>query len=109
MTNTRLEKIESTWNEFLKEPFPEDGASVNIAGDQELGYIDSTAAGCISTFIQASGRLDKQRYDCLKTCLKDLSIGIKNLDAGPVKLRVEQLHLLSKLVLEYVDASGGAG
>ncbi|CAN5151664.1 hypothetical protein BH10CYA1_BH10CYA1_30540 [soil metagenome] len=107
MTNTTLQKIETIWNEFSRKPFPE-GASFKVADERDLRDIDTFAAGCISAFIHAAGQLDQQRYDCLKTCLQDLSIGIKDLDAGPLKTYAEQLHLLSKLVLEYLDKKSGA-
>lgn len=107
MTNTSLQKIESIWNEFRTTPFPESVGSSTLLDELDFEQIDTFAAGCICTFIHSAGRLDQPRYDCLKTCLKDLTLVIKDLDDGHLKTRAEQLQFLSKLVLEYLDRKAG--
>ncbi len=102
MTNTRLQKIESIWNELRSKPFPESGYEA-FADERDFVELDTFASGCISTFISSAGKLDQKRYDVLKSCSEDLSIGIKGLEPGPFKSYAEQLHLLSNLVLEYLD------
>jgi hypothetical protein len=103
---TSIQKIESDWNEFRRKPFPESDTVLTEAEDSafaDFTLIDTFAAGCICTFIHSSGRLDKQHYDSLKTCVQDLSVVIKDLKSGPFKARAEELQNLSKSVLDYVD------
>lgn len=107
MTNTRFQEIESTWNEFSRTPFPEEGKSFTSSNESDFTELDTYAAGCIAAFIHYSGRLDEQRRDCLKTCLDDLTITINELAAGPLKTYAERLHYLSKSVLEYIDQKVG--
>lgn len=102
MTNTRLQKIESIWNELRSKPFPEGGYD-SFTDERDFVELDTFAAGCISTFISSAGKLDQQRYDILKSCSEELSTGIRKLDAGPLKTYAEQLELVSQLVLDYLD------
>jgi len=60
--------------------------------------VDSHAAGCISTFIGSSGRLDPERLFILKGCRDDLARVLPVLD-GESKAYVERLHRLTVLVL----------
>lgn len=103
MANISFQTIESLWNELSKTPLPENWESFAAADYNDLAIIDTFAAGCISTFIGTRGRLDRQHYECLKTCIESLSIGIETLDAGPLKTYAEQLHFLSKSVLDYAE------
>lgn len=103
MANITIQTIESLWKEFGRTPFPEEGKSFTSSNERDFTEIDTYAAGCIATFVHLKGRLDEERYDCLKTCSSDLSIAINELDAGTLKNYAEQLQFLSKSVLEYLD------
>jgi hypothetical protein len=63
-----LHAIGRLWAEHLREPFPETPAETK--GD--LVYLDSTIAGCVSTYLGRGGESGPGHKDILLNCLGDL-------------------------------------
>ena len=66
--------IQQLWKGHMNRPFPRPLAGEEIDGC-DLGLLDSTAAGCISTFLGGGGAqsLDTRRLRVLDECAQSLS------------------------------------
>ncbi len=66
--------IHQLWKEHTSGPFPRSLAGEAIDGS-DLVLLDSSAAGCISTFLGGSGAqsLDTKRLEVLGECAQSLS------------------------------------
>ena len=91
-----LQEIEKLWNEFGKISFPEDIEDI----DERMNLIslDSFAAGCIDTFIDNKGSLDKKRQNILESCRNDLQIVISDLK-DETKVYFEKLLVLADKII----------
>jgi hypothetical protein len=59
------------WTEHASKPFPRALAGEEFDG-KDLALLDSTTAGCISTFL-GTGSLDADRLAMLDACVQSLS------------------------------------
>lgn len=91
-----FEDIKIKWDQFLQVPFPNEA---HEQGDLDLSLIDTFAAGCISSYIGNSGRLDRQNHYILGRCVTDLEKVIHLLD-GSTRSYFDLLLIVSKMVLE---------
>ena len=71
---SEIASIQQLWKEHMSTPFPSDLAGEEFAG-HDLVLLDSTAAGCISTFLERRGEqsLDTQRLVVLCNCAESLT------------------------------------
>jgi hypothetical protein len=78
--------------------FPEDIAGEEIEGE-DLVSLDSFTAGCISAFIECSGRLNQERIACLTGCHDSLNKVMPHLE-GNAKQYYSRLHRMAELILQ---------
>ncbi|MGW3353737.1 hypothetical protein ACWDA3_61630 [Nonomuraea rubra] len=67
--------VDHLWGAHLRDPFPDTPAE--IKGD--LVYLDSTIAGCISTYLSNDGEAGPGHRDILRTALTDLDRYLRQL------------------------------
>lgn len=60
------------WKEQMVSPIPEGMAGEEIGEGVTLGYLDSTVADCIQTFVSGSAPLDQERLRVLTAAWSDL-------------------------------------
>jgi hypothetical protein len=92
-----MQEFDDSWKAFYGRKFPTGCAGKEIHGI-ELAMLDSTAAGCIDTFVSNRGKLDNQRLDILRVCETELGIVVHNL-TGDARDYFRHLHLLTKEIL----------
>jgi len=92
-----------SWARFLRLPFPDGIAGVEIDG-VELAELDGAAAGCVSTF-HADGELDARREDILRQCQAELRQALPSLQ-GPAQAYFSELLLLVDAVLAALGPAG---
>ncbi len=95
-----LTVIRRLWKAHAAAPFPEEFPAEGM-GLMDFMHVDSTAAGCISTFLHQQGRLDLWGTAILGVCYGDLCAWLHSLD-GEAKEYFERLQKLARLVLEAV-------
>ena len=95
-----FQEIENSWKEFCGKPFPDVGDGE--VEDVDLIYLDSTAAGCIDTFVRNRGKIDADRIGLLKKAEQDLIELGRHLDGAPA-VHFGQLHRLTRAVLEHTE------
>jgi hypothetical protein len=105
-----LHEISRLWAEHLCEPFPETPAET--MGD--LVYLDSTIAGCVSTYLSNDGETRPEHRDVLLTCLAELRGHLPQLGYPSTYYTAfryfRRLHKLSELVINDVsDRATAAG
>ena len=66
-----MKQLVSSWEEFMRKPFPSNLAGENING-VDLVEVDSYTAGCITTYIETKGTLDQEHKKILKKCLEEI-------------------------------------
>ena len=91
------EGVENSWVAFRKRTFPRDLAGADINGIDPIS-LDSAAAGCISTFVDSRGRLDREKINVLRVCSADLDIVVNN-TSGETRDDFEHLRTLVGEVL----------
>jgi hypothetical protein len=96
-----MNDIEISWRDFLEKPFPEVSAGVEIEG-VDLAGLDTYTAGCVETFIERKGQLDRKRIHILQNCSRELDLAVSQLD-GEAKIYFEHLRNLAKQVLVAVS------
>ncbi len=101
---TMTTEIETLWQAHLKSRYPA-GCSPGPLGSIDLNLLDSTTAGCISTFLHRRRTLDVRRTAILGLCYYDLSIALPVL-TGDARTYFERLGLLAQMVLKSVAGSG---
>jgi hypothetical protein len=71
---SELALIQQLWAEHVKRPFPSAMAGEDFEGE-DLVLIDSSAAGCVSAFLDSGGAhsLDVKRLRVLDDCAHTLS------------------------------------
>ena len=94
-------KIRTLWHEFERTPFPYPFDTTELAA--ELALLDSTAAGCISSFIGSGGRLDSKRTAILSRCAKELQQFPDSL-SDIQKGYFTQLYTIVEAILSYLNA-----
>jgi hypothetical protein len=68
-----MDEIQRLWAEHTRTPFPADCRGEQIEGI-ELVLLDADIAGCVSTFLGSSGRLDDQRIENLVQCKRHIDL-----------------------------------
>jgi hypothetical protein len=93
--------IQKLWKEHMSRPFPRSLAGKKIDG-WELVLLDSSAAGCISTFFGSGGEqsLDTQRLQVLDNCAQSLSRICPQLPAEH-RVYFDTLRQISERVVAY--------
>ncbi len=91
--------VESLWREHEAAPFPLASRGREVAG-QDLVLLDSSTAGCVSTFL-ARGELDTKRLAVLGLCYHGLGQVVVELE-GEERVYFDRLERLAGLVLEGV-------
>ena len=92
--------IQQLWKEHLSRPFPPGLAGEEFDGGC-LGLLDSSAAGCIDTFLSDSARsLDSQRLEVLSDCAQSLSRIVPQLPDGG-RVYFDTLREISERVVRF--------
>ncbi len=94
--------LETLWDEHLHAEFPAGQRGQEIAGT-DLVLLDSSAAGCIQTFIARNGQLDTWRTAVLGKCYRELATVIAEL-SGCARAYFARLERLAGLVLDAIIA-----
>ena len=94
-----FQEIEELWNEFRKILLPKGLAETDEGFD--LISLDTFTAGCIDTFVDNKGSLDKKRQKILENCRKDLETAVSNLE-GESKVYFEKLLVLADKILRII-------
>lgn len=94
-----MDEIEQMWQQHRAMGFPRGCGGREVAGVC-LASVDTFAAGCIHTFIGWSGRLDKERIECLQQCVAQLETVVPLLD-GPERAYFDLLLQMSRKVLQH--------
>ena len=66
-----MDEIVAQWSRFQALPFPEALAGDEIDGE-DLVSLDTSAAGCIATFVGNEGSLGSENRKVLKSCIQGL-------------------------------------
>ncbi len=93
-----VSEIETIWNEWKAIPFPSDYVGENVE-DICLVFLDTSAAGCIDTFVSRKGSLDVERISILRKCEKDLETVTSKLE-GDAKFYFERLLQMTQKILK---------
>lgn len=93
--------IQQLWKEHMNRRFPRALAGEEIDGEC-LVLLDSSAAGCITTFLGAGGArsLDTARLDVLAGCAQSLARICPQLP-GKHRVHFETLREISERVVRY--------
>jgi hypothetical protein len=91
--------LNQLWRQHEAARFPEVGYGLEVAG-HDLVTLDSTTAGCISTFLDA-GTLDSWRLSILGLCNHNLAIVVPEME-GDGRAYFDRLHKMAGLVLETI-------
>jgi hypothetical protein len=83
--DAELEAIRQRWIAKLRLRFPRQSEMPRV-DKSDVIMLDSYVAGCVSTFINRDGKLDRRRIEILQECVRELA---------------EYLPLLDGSVLEY--------
>lgn len=94
--------ITRLWQEHLTSRFPEGLADEEIGEGVSLAYLDSTVAGCISTFVSDSSKLDQDRLQILRTSWFDLDEASESF-TGPTNAYFHRLWRMVDLTLAFHD------
>lgn len=89
-----MDIIKKLWRDYIKTPYPHEGH----VDDLELEILDTTTAGCISTFISNNGMLDHNKIEILQKCISELDSKIGDIPE-PARNHFIQLHSLGEVVL----------
>ncbi len=98
--------IPKVWEMHLSAPFPSCARGREVSG-VDLVLLDSSAAGCISTFI-ASGRIDDEQAHVLRRSLLLLGDAMNGLPSES-RPYFERLAGIGRAVLEAATPGGGSG
>lgn len=90
-----VQTIQSIWEHFKMRPYPDEAHIDNL----ELEQLDTFMAGCISSYLSNSGKLDANKMQILQKCIIDLN---KDIDKIPdsARKRFDLLSVLSSIVLK---------
>jgi len=99
-----MNEIYKQWNDFQNQRYPEGFGGEEIDGI-DLTELDSSIAGCVSTFISSGEKLDPERIKILKNCVSDLEKVIQKIRKEG-KSYFSNLHKLGNLVL--IQVSNGS-
>jgi hypothetical protein len=93
--------IQELWKEQMSRPFPRSLAGKEIA-DWDLVLLDSSAAGCISTFLgtTVAQSLDTKRLQVLEDCAQSLSRICPQLPAEH-RVYFDTLREISERIVRY--------
>lgn len=94
--------LKALWAEFETVEFPRSLAGKEVAGI-DLVLMDSSAAGCIQTFVEREGCLDTWRTAILGRCYRELAIATAELP-GRARAYFARLERLAGLVLDAIIA-----
>jgi hypothetical protein len=98
---SELAAIQQLWKEHMSRPFPRSLTGEEIDGC-DLVLLDSSAAGCISTFLGGGGAqsLDAKRLQILDECAQSLSRICPQLPGGQ-RDYFDTLREISERVADY--------
>ena len=102
-----MDELTRLWEEHREVPFPDDCRGEEVEGVDLIG-LDSTAAGCVASFLARSGPLDRERAEVLRVCRREAEAVAGSLE-GPGREHFERLARLAALVLSEVDGRDGGG
>jgi len=88
--------LQTRWHQFAARPFPPGVAGTEIDGI-DLAQVDTFAAGCISTHLQAAS-LDPASRKILAECARELDRALPTL-TGQAREYFEELAALTAAVL----------
>jgi hypothetical protein len=95
--------IRALWEKHLMTPFPP-----ALVGEEiehiDLALLDAAAAGCIASFLEASGQLDLRRTATLGLCHRHLAVAARQLE-GEAQEYFLRLEVLAHEVLQAVRDS----
>jgi hypothetical protein len=91
-----METVKKLWDEYLGLTYPSDIHQRH----SDLEIIESTIAGCISSFIATDGKLDAERIKILKKYLVLLESQTNEMPDS-AKSYFARLHTLGTLVLKH--------
>ncbi len=74
-----MDEIQKLWREHLAAPFPRQ-VTDEFIGDYDAVMLDADIAGCVSSFLDAEGKLDEVRILVLQKCQRVLAENISLLD-----------------------------
>ncbi len=92
-----IARIRGLWDEFFALPFPD--AEAFGDDDDDAAELDGAAAGCVLSFLDAGGELDRSRTAILGLCYRDVAALASNLE-GPARDYFLRLEDLIREVLE---------
>lgn len=92
-----MNQIEKLWAKLKAAKFPRDAAGVEIDGI-DLVEVDTFTAGCISSFLHDSGRLDPEKIRILKECVSEIALIHPKMKAETAKY-FYRLHEIAQLIL----------
>ncbi|MEU9135173.1 hypothetical protein AB0D33_04225 [Streptomyces sp. NPDC048404] len=67
--------VNRLWQEHLGTAFPTGLRGAELSGT-DMVLLDATVAGCVSTWLNEGGALDRERYRILRDCVADLDLGL---------------------------------
>jgi len=95
-----MSDIQNLWEEHRQAGFPGACRGVEIEGT-DLVLLDSTAAGCVQTFLARGGELDLGGVATLALCYRELAVVARALQ-GEARGYFARLESLARLVLQAV-------
>ncbi|MEU9286962.1 hypothetical protein AB0D57_20180 [Streptomyces sp. NPDC048275] len=87
------------WQEHLHAPFPAGLHGADRAGI-DMMLLDADIAGCVSTWLNHDGSLDRGRHRILRACLADLDQVLPFLNEAEDLAYYQRLRQLAHLVSE---------
>lgn len=90
--------VRRLWREHARAEFPEGLTGEELAG-VDLVMLDADIAGCVTTWLDSSGRLDDGRAALLRACLRDVSRVVPLLDMADELSYFSRLRELARMVL----------
>ncbi len=92
--------LDQLWHDHSNSKFPTGYGGEEIEGI-DLVLLDSTVAGCISSFLKNDRQLDLGRTAILGLCYREISIVLRTLK-GEAEEYFTRLESMSKLVLQAI-------
>jgi hypothetical protein len=92
------DRVQELWRTHLAEPFPEEWLGESIEG-VELVLLDADVAGCVSTWLGSSSKLDQQHHQWLRESRRDLDHVLAYLEGTPAAGHFVRLVAMADLVL----------
>ena len=101
MNMTIPSEILKLWQEHSSAAFP-NGYSDKKVNQIDLALLDAETAGCIQTYLNQGGELDRERVKILRKCLVDLNTIVLLLNSEELTY-FDRLRKLANLILQEVE------